>query len=67
VRDYYAADIVLYINSGSCVPPPGGTVIQGIAFLPGTGDVPEPPAPDWAFAASLYDCSDNPGDWVAAH
>jgi hypothetical protein len=67
LRDYYAADVVLYLNSGSCIPPPGQTVIQGIAFLPGTNGVPAPPAPDWAFAASLYQCSDNPGDWVAAH
>lgn len=29
--------------------------------------MPPPPAPAWAFAASLYACSDNPGDWVAAH
>jgi len=67
LRNYYAADVVVYFNSGSCIPPPGHTVIQGIAYLPGTNGVPPPPAPDYAFAASLYACSDNPGDWVAAH
>jgi hypothetical protein len=67
LRDYYAADVVLYLTSGGCIPPPGQTVIQGIAYLPGTNGVPPPPAPDWAYAAALYECSDNPGDWVAAH
>lgn len=67
LRDYYAADLVLYFNSGSCEPAPGQSVTQGIAYLPGVNGVPPPPAPAWAFAASLYACSDNPGDWVAAH
>lgn len=67
LRDYYAADIVLYLTSGSCIPLPGHSVIQGIAFLPGADGVPVPPAPNWAFAAALYPCSNNPGDWVAAH
>lgn len=67
LRNYYAADIVLYLNSGSCDPAPGQTVTQGIAYLPGANGVPPPPAPAWAFAASLYACSDNPGDWVVAH
>lgn len=66
LRDYYAADIVLYLNSGVCEIP-GQSVTQGIAYLPGANGVPPPPAPAWAFAASLYPCSDNPGDWVAAH
>ncbi len=66
VRNYYAADIVLYLNSGVCEIP-GQSVTQGIAYLPGYNGVPPPPAPAWAFAASLYPCSDNPGDWVAAH
>jgi hypothetical protein len=35
--------------------------------LPGAYGVPVPPVPDYAFAAALYQCSDNPGDWVAAH
>jgi hypothetical protein len=67
LRGYYAADVVLYLNSGSCIAQPGQSVIQGIAFLPGFDKVPAPPAPDWAYAASLFECSDNPGDWVAAH
>lgn len=67
LRDYYAGDIVLYLTTGSCAVP--GTV-QGVAYLPGTEGAPppnEPGAADWAFAVSLLDCSDNPGDWVAAH
>ena len=67
LRAYYAADVVLYLTSGSCIPLPGQTVIQGIAYLPGTNGVPAPPAPGYAYAAALYECSDNPGDWVAAH
>lgn len=67
LRDYYAGDIVLYLTTGSCELP---GIVQGVAYLPGTEGVPppdEPGAADWAFAVSLLDCSDNPGDWVAAH
>lgn len=67
LRNYYAADIVVYLNSGNCEPGPGQSVIQGTAYLPGFSNVPLPPAPEWAFAASLHACSDNPGDWGVAH
>jgi hypothetical protein len=36
LRNYYAADVVLYLTSGSCVPPPGGVVVQGIGYVPGS-------------------------------
>jgi hypothetical protein len=67
LRDHYAADVVLYLTQGSCIPPVGQVIILGISYIPGNNGVPVPPAPDYAFAASLYDCANNPGDWVAAH
>jgi hypothetical protein len=67
LRDHYAADIVLYLTQGTCIPLPGQVIILGISYIPGSNGVPAPPAPDYAFSAALYNCSNNPGDWVAAH
>ena len=67
LRNYYAADLVLYLNSGNCEPGPGQAVVQGTAYLPGFSNVPPPPAPEWAFAASLHACSDNRATGVVAH
>ena len=61
LRDYWAADVVMYITCGS---PP----LLGKAFLPGF-NAPSPGSKfaPFAYAVVLQGSAINPGDFVAAH
>ena len=62
LRNYWAADAVIYITTGT-------GPVQGIAYVPQDDGAPPPGASfaPLAFAVSLGAYATNPGDYVAAH